>query len=147
MLKNCPLFLQHFSFGSSLETMKKKLSKWAQILRGFTKSEIKLILKVSYFYLEKRQNESIVGIHIWESCSPFWPIMYNNHYAFFLSFNVSTYCFFWIPWKLVLSRSNVPVCVLILVEVWPKALFRTDHFFPQTKLVWNHFRSRVCGCN
>ena len=30
----------------------------------------KLILKISEFYLKKRQNESLSGAHIWESCSP-----------------------------------------------------------------------------
>ena len=39
-------------------------------MRGFTKLEKKLILKVSIFYLKKRGNESHSGIHIWESCSP-----------------------------------------------------------------------------
>ena len=42
---------QHFSFGPPLETMKKKLSIYAQILRGFTKSQKKHMLKISAVYL------------------------------------------------------------------------------------------------
>ena len=45
-----PIF-QHFSFGPPLENMKKKLSKETQILRGFTKSKKKHMLKISGVYL------------------------------------------------------------------------------------------------
>ena len=54
MLKNQCIVLaifQHFSFGPPLETMKKKLSKEAQILRGFMKLKKKHLLKISAVYL------------------------------------------------------------------------------------------------
>ena len=47
-------FFSSFFFLSNygnLETMKKKLSKSAQILRGFTKSKKKPMLKISAVYL------------------------------------------------------------------------------------------------
>ena len=42
----------------------------------------KLILKISEFYLKKRQNESLSGAHIWESCSPLWPLL--NYWVWFI---------------------------------------------------------------
>ena len=51
MLKNCQLVFQHFFFGAPLGNYEKKMSKWAQILRGFTKSKKKHMLKISAVYL------------------------------------------------------------------------------------------------
>ena len=48
MLKNCQNYTLFFS---ALETMKKKLSKWVQILRCFTKSKMKHMLKILAVYL------------------------------------------------------------------------------------------------
>ena len=42
----------------------------------------KLNLKISEFYLKKRQNESLSGAHIWESCSPLWKIAGKNLWIF-----------------------------------------------------------------
>ena len=44
-------FFSTFHLVPPLETMKTKLSKWAQILRGFTKLKMKHMLKISAVYL------------------------------------------------------------------------------------------------
>ena len=115
--KNCQLVFQHFSFGTPLETMKKScLLKWTQILRGFTKSLIKLIWKFHKSIL-KNAKTSQLSASIFEKVVPLYIISLIVHkgcHHFFLTPSSpmsSTSCSqFSDPHKKDVTISKFPLC-------------------------------------